>query len=99
MSTGFAALAPGSRKSRNRFWLSLSNRTSRPRASQVSAHKNARAAGVRDNSHAVAARQRLIRQQRSHVEQLFERIRANDAGLSKQRIDRDIRSGNQRARM
>ena len=36
---------------------------------------------------AASARQRLVREQERHVEQLLERVRADDAGLPEQRVD------------
>ena len=51
------------------------------------------AAGVRQHRDPAASRHRLCREQRSHVDELLERARADDARLVEERVDRGLRAG------
>ena len=53
-------------------------------------------AGVGDHTDPRPGRHRLRRQQRRHVEQLFERAGADHAGLLEQRVHRDVEAGQRR---
>ncbi len=52
--------------------------------------ENARPAGVREDGHASPTGQRLIREQRRGVEQLFERVGADDARLPEEIADQRV---------
>ena len=58
-----------------------------------------RPAGVGDDGDPVAGRERLVGQQRGHVEELAHRVGADDAGVSEHRVDGRVAGGEQRPRV
>ena len=98
MSTGFATLASAGRSVRERARASPRRApgSSRPgRLAGVGA-EDAEPAGVREHGDAAPARERLRREQRRDVEQLLERVGADDAGLVEERVDGRVGAGERR---
>ena len=94
MSTGFATLASaGSTRARAATVSSPSAGSSRPAASHASAQRMPETAGVRHDPHRAPVEPAAGREQRGDVDQLLERLRADDAGLAEQRIGGRIGAG------
>ena len=70
----------------------------RPFASQASAQRMPSPPALVITPTRAAGRQRLVGQQRGHVEQLVERVAADDAGLAEERVDGHVGAG-QRGRV
>ena len=94
MSSGFATLASPRASSRS---AAASRResagNSRPAASQASAQRIPSPPALVSDADAMAARQRLRREQRRRVEELLERVGADHACLVEERVDRRVRAG------
>ena len=58
-----------------------------------------RPAGVGDDGDPVAGRERLVGQQRGHVEELAHRVGADDPGVPEQRVDGRVAGSEQRPRV
>ena len=79
----------GLRKERTQFRpCALASATSsRPFASQASAARIPGPSSIRQDRHAPATRDRLVGEKRGDVEQFLERVRADHARLTEQRVD------------
>ena len=99
MSIGLARLAsPGSSSASCARVSDDTSESSRPAASHASEQRMPEAAGVGQDRDAPPARQRLRREQRGRVDQLFERLGAQHPGLVEERLDGLLRPG-QRSRV
>ena len=94
MSTGLPTLAAAGRNARSSARVaSLSEGSSSPFASHASAARMPGPPALVRIATRGSARDRLMRQQGSHVEELLEPLGADDAGLAEQRVDHGIAGG------
>ena len=88
MSTGLPTLAAAGRKDRSSSRVSsLSDGKLEAVGLARVGRQDAGPAGIGQDRHAAAGRDRLIREECGDVEQLLEALRANDAGLTEERVD------------